>query len=78
MPISTSLVVVGISKLRESKKLYAKAHKSHARLLLVDIFNRELIWDINLSELGLDAVFSILPSDHQHASEEKAEKIDVS
>ncbi|GBL04228.1 protein involved in cellulose biosynthesis (CelD)-like protein [Glaciecola sp. KUL10] len=59
LPIATNLAVVGISKYRQSKKRRFSKQHSHARLLLVDIFKRQVIWDIDTSQLGMDAIFGI-------------------
>jgi hypothetical protein len=59
LPISTNLSVIGISKYRQSKKIPFSKEQSHARLLLIDIYKRQVLWDINTSKLGMDAIFGI-------------------
>jgi hypothetical protein len=59
LPISTNLVVVGISKFRRSKRISLSTNQTCARLLLIDIFKREVQWDIDVSDLGIDAIFGI-------------------
>jgi hypothetical protein len=59
LPISTNLAVVGISKFRSSKRTVLNTNRSYARLLLIDLFNREVMWDLNISDLGIDAIFGI-------------------
>jgi outer membrane protein assembly factor BamB len=64
LPISTNLVVVGFSKNRSSKKLKV-ANGSYGKIILIDILKHRKIWEVNTSEMGLDAIFSILPGDQQ-------------
>lgn len=63
LPISTNLTFVGLSKVRRSKKSQFLPQQNHARLLLIDIFERKLICDIDVSQFGIDAIFSILPGE---------------
>ena len=62
LPISSNLVLVGFSKNRASKKRSSNAH-SYAKLVLIDILKHQKIWEINTSDLGVDAIFSILPGE---------------
>ncbi|WP_412971975.1 GNAT family N-acetyltransferase [Glaciecola sp. MF2-115] len=62
LPVSTNLVLVGISKIRQSKKHIVKS-KSYARVILIDIHKHKKVWELNTSAIGIDAIFSILPGD---------------
>lgn len=62
LPISSNLVLVGFSKNRASKKGITKT-SSHGKIILIDILKHQKVWEVNTSELGLDAIFSILPGD---------------
>jgi hypothetical protein len=62
LPVSANLVLVGFSKNRASKKLSATAH-SYGKIILIDILKHQKVWEVNTSDLGLDAIFSILPGD---------------
>jgi|GEM_PF-225964 len=61
MPVSSNLVVVGLSKYRQSKRRAFSTQKSYARLVMIDIYKQQVIWDFDISRIGMDAIFSILP-----------------
>jgi hypothetical protein len=62
LPVSTNFVVVGFSKNRRSKKLSSSKH-SYGKIILIDILKHKKVWEVNTSDVGLDAIFSILPGD---------------
>lgn len=62
LPVSANLVLVGFSKSRASKKFSTTA-SSYAKIILIDILKHQKVWEVNTSDIGLDAIFSILPGD---------------
>lgn len=62
LPLSANIVCIGVSKTRQSKRITGPGEHNFARVLIVDIFKRSLLSDINISQFGIDAVFSILES----------------
>jgi len=62
LPVSSNLVLVGFSKSRSSKKLSSSSN-SHGKIILIDILKHQKVWEVNTSDIGLDAIFSILPGD---------------
>ena len=64
LPLKNNLVLVGLSKRRSSKSRKNIGSTNDARLLLVDVFKQELHADINMSDHGMDAIFSIVETNH--------------
>ena len=60
LPLSNGKVLVGMSKLRASKRLKAKNH-SPSQIFCIDIYRQQVIWQRDTLSLGLDTIFSLLP-----------------